>query len=225
MTQSRFEAQKIKAVIFDVDGVLADTEYYQWQGWVEALKPHQKSVSQLQYLKYAGKQGDAIEAELVTDFNLSVAKGTLLSAKEMLIIKWFHEKELKQMPYAKQAVNYFLKKHIKLAAASGSPKKEAQLKLEKTGLLSLLQTVKGGDEVKRGKPFPDIYLHAADALGVDPAFCLAFEDTQYGVEAAKAAGLTCFAVPNEYSQNQDFSKADKVFTNLKEAISFFEKSM
>jgi HAD superfamily hydrolase (TIGR01509 family) len=225
MKQSVFEAKKINAVIFDIDGVLVDTEYYQWLGWVEILKPYHKTITKKQYLKYAGKQGDVIESEIARDLALSFRKGVLLAKKEALLINWFHKKELKPMPYAKQTVAYFLKKGFKLAAASGSPKDEALLKLKRTGLLPLLRSVTGSNEVKRGKPFPDIYLHAAKLLDVNPTFCLSFEDTQYGVEAAKAAGLSCFAVPNEFSQKQDFSKADKVFKNLKEAMLYFESGL
>jgi len=174
-------------------------------------------------LKYAGKRGDVIESELLQDLNLQLKKNTLLAKKEAQLIEWFHKKQLKRMLYAKQAVQFFYKKNIPLAAASGSPKNEATLKLEKTGLLSFFQKVIGGSEVERGKPFPDIYLHATELLKVNPKHCLAFEDTQYGVESAKAAGLTCFAIPNEFSLQQDFSQADMVFTDLREAIAFLTK--
>lgn len=212
---------KVKGVIFDLDGILVDTEYFQWQGWVELLKPHGKSLSQEQYLKYAGKQGDAIESELYSDFQLSLPKNALLDEKQKLLIDWFETKPLACMPYAKEAVEYFQSKNFKLACASGSFKKEAELKLKKAGLLSFLQVVVAGDEVERGKPYPDIYLLAAKKLGLQPEDCVSFEDTQYGVAAAKAAGLVCYAIPNEYSLQQDFSQADGVFSNLQEAVEAF----
>jgi len=209
---------KIEGVIFDVDGILADTEKYQWLGWVEPLKEYNIPLTKKQYFKYAGKQGDAIESELIGDFNLPIKKGVLLTKKEALLIEWFHSKKLNRMKYAKQAVEYFYKRNIKLAAASGSPKSEALLKLDKTGLLPFFHFVTGGNEVKKGKPFPDIYLHAAKSIKLDPNKCLSFEDTRYGVESAKSAGLFCFAVPTEFSMKQDFSKADRIFKSLEEAI-------
>ncbi|MGI8420467.1 MAG: HAD family hydrolase [Candidatus Levyibacteriota bacterium] len=218
MGNKRLQLDALEGIIFDIDGVLVDTEYFQWQGWVEVLTPLGKTVSQMEYLKYAGKRGDIIESELIQDFNLPISKNELLSQKEKLLIEWFHSKSLKLMPFAEEAVQYFQKKRYKLACASGSPRNEALLKLKKTGLFPLFHNVVSGSDVKRGKPFPDIYLHAADSLGLSPATCLAFEDTQYGVESAKAAGLFCFAIPNEFSQKQDFSKADGIFKNLKEAI-------
>jgi beta-phosphoglucomutase-like phosphatase (HAD superfamily) len=67
-------------------------------------------------------------------------------------------------------------------------------------------------------------LLATKKLGLKPKECLAFEDTQYGLESAKSAGLICFAIPNKFSKNQDFSKADKIFKNLKEVIEHFKNS-
>ena len=213
---------EIEGIIFDLDGILVDTEYLHWQGWVKVLKSHAKSMTKKEYLKYAGKQGDAIETELFIDFNLSLPKNALLGKKNELLIDWFATKPLETMPFAKDALEYFHKKHLKLACASGSFREEAELKLKKTGLFSLFQTVVSGDDVERGKPFPDIYLLAAKKLGLKPEQCLSFEDTQSGLTSAKAAGLVCYAIPNEFSQGQDFSQADGVFNNLQEAISSFK---
>lgn len=209
----------IEGVIFDLDGILVDTEYFHWQGWVESLKPHVKSLTKKEYLKYAGKQGDAIESELFIDFNLSLPKNELLDKKNELLIDWFETKPLARMPYAKEALEYFQHKNLKLACASGSFRQEAELKLKKVGLFSFFQAIVSGDDVEKGKPFPDIYILAAKKLGLKPEQCLSFEDTQSGLTAAKSAGLTCFAIPNEFSQGQDFSQADGVFKNLKEAVS------
>ena len=60
-------------------------------------------------------------------------------------------------------------------------------------------------------------------LGLKPSECLAFEDTQYGLQSAKDAGTYCFVIPNEYSERQDFSRADKIFTSFKEVVDFFDK--
>ncbi len=219
MKNPELKLGNLQGAVFDVDGVLVDTEYFQWQGWREVLKPYGKSLTKQQYFLYAGKRGDIIEAELIHDLNLKIDEKTLYLKKEELLFDWINTKQIQLMPNAKDAIKFFLKKKIKVACASGSPKDETRLKLEKTGILTLFQTVVSGSDVKRGKPFPDIYLSTVESLGLNPEKCIAFEDTQYGVSAAKSAGLFCFAVPNEFTQKQDFSKADGVFKNLKEAIS------
>ena len=70
MSKEQIISRLPEAAIFDVDGVLVDTEYFQWQGWVEVLKPLGKSISKEKYFNYAGKHGDIIETELLNEFNL-----------------------------------------------------------------------------------------------------------------------------------------------------------
>lgn len=213
--------QLIKGIVFDLDGVLVDTEGYQWQGWVEALKPLGISLSKEEYFEYAGKRGDTIESEFIKNYNLKIEKGSLLKQKEKLLLEWFRSEELKLLPYAKEVVEFFINKGMKVAIASGGPKDEVFLKLKRINFYSLFSVITAGGEVKRGKPSPDIYLLSAERLRLKPEECLALEDTQYGLEAAKSAGLTCFAIPGEFSVKQNFSKADKILNNLGEVMKFF----
>jgi len=216
---------QFKGVIFDIDGVLLDTEYFQWQGWVEVLKSLKISLSKKDYFSYAGKRGDIIENELKEKYQLDFKNSELRNKKEKLLMKWLKSRKLKLMPYAKEAVIFFAKnKHIKIAVASGSPKDEVILKLKKANLYKLFSIIVTGSEVEKGKPYPDIYLLTIKKLKLKSQECLAFEDTQYGVESAKSAGLTCFVIPNEYSIKQNFSKADKIFRNLKEVIFYFTQN-
>ena len=212
----------IKGVIFDLDGVLIDTEAYQWKGWVEGLKPLGINLSKEEYFKYAGKTGNIIESELVNNYNLKIEKGSLLKQKEELLIEWFHHEELNLMPHAKEAVEFFVNKKMMVGLASGGPKDEIILKLKRVNLYYLFPVITSASEVKRGKPFPDIYLLSAERLGLKTEECLALEDTQYGLESAKSAGMTCFAIPSEFSIKQDFSRADKIFNSLEEVVEFYK---
>lgn len=211
---------KIKGVIFDLDGVLIDTEKFQWQIWAKVLKSFKISLPKKEYFNYAGKRGDIIASELIIKYSLKTTKSELKKKKEKLSIEWIKTKNIKLMPYAKNAIKFFSKK--KIAVASGGSRKEVILKLKRAKLYSLFKNIVSGNEVKRGKPFPDIYLKTLKKLRLKNDECIAFEDTQYGLESAKYAGLTCFAIPNEFSIKQDFSKADKIFSSLKAVIDFLK---
>src|SRR5258708_2621323 len=103
----KFNQQIIKGVIFDLDGILVDTEYFHWQGWVEVLKQYGKSLSKQEYFNYAGKHGEIIERELMEAFNLSLATNTLLEKKQQFVTEWLETRSLQSMPFAKEAVQYF----------------------------------------------------------------------------------------------------------------------
>ena len=101
-----------------------------------------------------------------------------------------------------------------MAVASSSVRTDIEVILQSLGLLDEFEVIISGDQVKEGKPHPEIFLGAARLLGIEPAHCLALEDTTYGVAAAKAAGMYCIAVPNRFTANQDFDQADLVLDSL-----------
>jgi HAD superfamily hydrolase (TIGR01509 family) len=213
---------KIKGIIFDLDGVLIDTESYQSRAWIEALKTYSISLSEGDLLPYKGKSAEVIENELKKKYRLNIKKRDLVKKRDECILKIYKKEKIKLMPYAKEILAFF-SHHKKLALASTGFQDEVFLKLKKSGLYHYFSVIVSRDDVKRGKPYPDIYLFAAKKLSLKPQQCLAFEDTQYGLESAKSAGLFCFAIPSEYSLKQDFSKADKIFKSLKEVVNFLSK--
>ena len=214
--------KNIKGIIFDLDGLLLDTEYYQWQGWVPFLREHGIELTKEMYLDYAGKRGDAIEDEMVKDFNLNIKKGELINAKEEYLEERLKKEKVPLMPYAKEIVEFFyIHPDYKISVCSGSPKAETLIKLENNGFSKYFDIVVCGDEVERGKPNPDVYLKVIEVMGLKPEECLAFEDTQYGTMAAKSAGAMCFSVPNEYCTKQEYSMSDKVLSSLEDAMEYF----
>jgi beta-phosphoglucomutase family hydrolase len=110
---------------------------------------------------------------------------------------------------------------LPLAIASGSTPAVIGRMLELTGLSSFFDTVVSSVEVARGKPFPDVFVEAARRLGVSPERCLVFEDSQFGVEAAKRAGMYCVAVPTVFGKALPavFRSADLLFEDGQESFS------
>jgi HAD superfamily hydrolase (TIGR01509 family) len=212
---------KIKGVIFDLDGTVLDTEVYQYLGWVEPLKELGIKFTEEEYIKYVGKPSPVIDPLLIRNYNLKIKEGSLLAKKMALLEKWFRTRELEFMPYAREAIDFFHRNGIKLAIASGGSREETTMKLRKKGILSMFDFISSGsDDVKRGKPEPDIYIHSLKGLGLEKGEVIVFEDTRDGMMSAKSAGIKCFVIPNRFTRNQDFSEADRVFPSLKEAVDF-----
>lgn len=105
---------------------------------------------------------------------------------------------------------------VKLAVATSSLRDRAELIMGKIGVTEHFSAAVTANEITNVKPAPDSYLEAARALGVDPALCIAFEDSDVGVQAAKAAGMKVVAVPNEYTKRMDFSPADLIVSSLED---------
>jgi len=218
---------KIKGIVFDLDGVLADTEGWHWQTWVENLKPFGINFSKDDYFNYAGKREDIIGKELTDFYKINLPEEELGNRKKALMKEWIQTRKLYLLPYAKEAVEFFYHiaqtGKIKMAICAGSTKEQTLSKLKKLDLFSYFSAISTGDEVEHGKPAPDVFLLSCKKLELKPEECLAFEDSEYGMRSAKSAGLTCFVIPNEFSVKQDFSQADKVFKNLKELVEFCKK--
>lgn len=215
--------ENIIGLIIDLDGVLFDSEYYQWQGWVIPLREFGIELTKEMYFEYAGKSGKQIDQELIRDFNLNVEIGYLWEKKKKLLEKWFSEKAMPLLSYAREIVEHFIANpQFRVMLCSGGDREEVAMKLTMNDFLKYFPDFVAGNDVARSKPWPDTYVLAAEKLGLRPDQCWAIEDTEYGLEAAKGAGIHCFVIPNEYSVKQNFSKADGIFSSLKDVIDFFD---
>ena len=215
------EIDKIKGIVFDFDGTLVDSDSIHCLAWNLFFKRFGVNFTERDFAQVAGKQVDFIADDLIKKYKLKITKEELIGEKRKITIDYFSKKPPKFMPYAEEAITFFAEHGFKIGLATGNLKELAIKILKKDGLDSFFSVLVDGLDVKQGKPYPDTYLLAAQKLGLEPKKCLSIEDTQYGMESAKSAGFYCFAVPNETSRAQDFSKADKVFSNLREIMEFF----
>ena len=207
----------IRAVVFDLDGVLIDTEGLQYQAWTTALAPLGVALSKDDYLKMAGRQSEVIAQELVESLDLATTATALLQHRTVELDRLLDAAPIRLLPGAVEAVAD-LGRRMPLALATGGSESETRLKVDRVGLAGHFKVVVTRSDVTRGKPHPDVYALAARRLEVAPQDCAAIEDTEYGVAAAKGAGMLCVAVPGEYSKRQDFAKADRVAPTLQDAV-------
>ncbi|CAN1167354.1 (DL)-glycerol-3-phosphatase 2 [Linum perenne] len=210
----------ITHVIFDMDGLLLDTEKFYTEVQEIILARYNKTFDWDLKAKMMGKK--AIEAARVfveeTGISDSLSAEEFLVEREAMLQKMFPTSEL--MPGASRLVKHLHSKGIPICVATGSQKSHFELKTQRHGeLFSLMHHVVRGDdpEVKQGKPSPDIFLAASKRFEggtVDPRNILVFEDAPSGVMAAKNAGMSAVMVPDPRLDAYHHAAADQVITSL-----------
>jgi HAD superfamily hydrolase (TIGR01509 family) len=201
----------ITTVIFDLDGLLADTERLHCSAYQEALRVHGAAVTDDEYADHWVRSGRGI-AEWITDRGLTLDPIALRAHKSRCYLDLLIS-ELRPMEGA-LALLERLHGRKNLALASSSYPDAVEGVLTGLGIGRYFQVIVTGLDVPRVKPAPDIFLAAAERLGVSPAKCVVLEDAEKGVIAASLAGMRCIAIPNQHTRHHDFSKATRICHSL-----------
>jgi len=209
--------QPIRAVIFDLDGVLADSE--PWWNKIDAKLLAEYGIN------YRGEYHQnvvGVSYRLAVEFYKN-AFGLSVSTEEMMrrrgeIATEFFVNRIDLFPNTKGVVEELQQMNLRLAVATSSVSASACPFLDRHGLTSLFDVIVTGDEVGRGKPAPDIYLRVSEELGVAADACLVVEDALPGVAAAKAAKMHVAAIPDtRFVDPAEYEKqSDYVLRSLKE---------
>ena len=210
------------AIIFDMDGVVADTESLFLQAIDNvfnqefSITPTKDSPSWFDHVR--GHRDDEIYAYLLQHYNLHSNLQTLTRK----ISETYHcqlENRVNPMPGCLELIEK-LKGNYRLALATASYRADAEIILKKFRIKEVFEVIITGDDIKKGKPNPEIFLLAAERLRLTPRDCLVIKDSENGVTAAKSAEMQCIAVINGLNSNTDFSKADLVLNSLKDAYPY-----
>ncbi len=177
----------MNGVVFDFDGVLADSEPISWQAWADVLAPHGFEISEQDVIACSGTTSRDTYAHFAQRGDLPEYQHVLEAVDERR--RHAYKTDLRSFPDAVNAVQGLAMVGVPLAVASSSSRFNLDAKMEVLGLRRYFDFTVAGDEVLRGKPSPDLYSAAVEALGIDPATSLAVEDTVIGADSAAAAGL------------------------------------
>ncbi|MFN2149397.1 MAG: HAD family hydrolase [Anaerolineales bacterium] len=212
----------IRAIIFDLDGLMVDSEPIALEVWREVLQPFGVHLSAEVYSRVIGLEPRRGAGMMIDEFNLP------LTVEALLETYWKHrtavmERRIQPQPGLLEVVDTFEEKGYRLGVASNSPSFYVRRILAAIRLDERLVCAVGSDQVGSGKPAPDVYLAAAHCLDVPPQVCLAIEDSPAGVSAACAAGMRCVAIPNPELHHGDFSQADAVFDSLTDFYKFLAR--
>ncbi|MGB8779836.1 MAG: HAD family phosphatase [Candidatus Bathyarchaeia archaeon] len=199
----------IKAVLFDMDGVIAETEHVHVEAEKQTLLKYGVQITEDELHRYTGTTAKQMFMELIAKYKLDTTFEQIFNEKEEIMFKLL-EMDAQPVKGVIELICELKKKHVKLAVASSSHRRLVQYVLRKLEITRLFDSIISAEDVAHGKPDPEIFLMSAKRLKVSPAECLVVEDARLGVEAAKEAGMKCLGYRNPHSGNQDLSKADIV---------------
>jgi HAD superfamily hydrolase (TIGR01509 family) len=204
----------VRAVIFDIDGLLVDSEASWFQAGVEFMQQHGKTWTEDDHQLNMGSAPAQWAQYIREHFGLALSPQVIQAAVTGLVSQQYEE-SLPLLPGAIQAVRVAASAY-EVALASGSPPELINRVVSLTRLERFLKATVSGSDVTRGKPAPDIYFEAAHRLGVPPKQCVGIEDSANGIASVKAAGMFCIAVPTPaYPVPQEIlDSADRVLSSL-----------
>ena len=203
----------IKAVIFDVDGLLLDSEPIWSLADRELLKRRGIDYRDELKTRIVGK-GQVESAQNIKDYYQLRDPIDELVTERRKILNELLKANLRLMPGAQKLIDLLAKNNFRLAIASSQSKEIIDLIIKSFALGEKFSVIVYGDEVVRGKPEPDIYLLAAERLAIWPEEALVLEDSNNGAIAAKKAGMKVIVIPNQYNRGQAFPLADLVVESL-----------
>lgn len=208
----------IKAFIFDMDGVIIDSEPVHREIEQSLFRECGINVSEGEHLGFIGSTSHYMWDKLRKKHNLSNTLEELVERNRVIYLDHLNSDEtVKPIEGVGELIKELHEKGIKLAVASSSPINVIETVVNTFKLKDYFDILVTGDEVTKSKPEPDIFLHAAEKLGVKPENCIVIEDSSNGVKAAKKAGMKCIGYKNLGSGDQDISTADFIVNSLHQA--------
>jgi HAD superfamily hydrolase (TIGR01509 family) len=206
----------IKGVLFDMDGVLLDSEEFITEAGILMFKEKGFDVKESDFKPFTGMGENRFLGGVAEKYGIPFNQEKDKARAYSIYGRISHGK-LKPLPGVREFIEKCRQKKLKLAVATSADEVKMRINLKETGLSEkLFDVLVNGLEVQHKKPHPEIYLLAAKRLGLNPATCLVVEDAISGMKAAKAAGCKCLAITSSFSA-EDFKDADWIIRDLSEA--------
>ena len=215
----------IKAVLFDMDGLMIDTESLATEAFIHSAKKQGYDMTKEETLLVLG-----FTTKSIYEFWENYFKNSDVSGKQLVDDHYKYIENIlfttgpRKMPYIEELLKYLKESNYKVAVASSSNMNHIINNMEKTGLKKYIDEFASGAEVENGKPAPDVFLLAAERLGVKPEECLVLEDSKAGVLAGSSAGAKVIMVPDMFKPDEECKERTyRIVGNLGEVISVLEE--
>lgn len=212
----------IRALIFDMDGLMVDTEPLYWDVERRLAAQHGKTLADATLRRMMGRSRLESMAIFAADCGItSPCVEDLLAAREEMMLALFAQ-GVTPLPGLQDILRQFASR-LRFAVATSSPKKFADILLPALGVDHHFEFVQTGDDVTNGKPDPEIYLKTISRLGLQPAECVVLEDSRAGATAGHRAGCHVIAIPTHLTASEDFSFAPARVASLTEAAAEIDR--
>ncbi|WP_248723319.1 HAD family phosphatase [Seonamhaeicola sp. ML3] len=207
----------LKAVIFDMDGVIIDSEPMHHKAYHDMFDEVGIEVSSELYESFTGQSTINICKRLVEHFNLEASPETLVALKRKHYKQFFETNfDLTLIEGVLELIQDYHRNGLTLVLGSSAAMTSINQIFDRFDLNQYFKAKLSGADLKESKPHPEIFIKAAEASGFKPEECMVIEDSTNGIKAANNAGIYCVGFDSFHSKNQDYTKANKVITDFKE---------
>lgn len=211
---------KLKAVLFDMDGVIVDTERLNRKAYFAMFQFFKIPVDENLYKTFVGRSTDSVCQELIDRFNLTDINKSQLLAKKREIFKdlFDNDPEFDLIPGVRDLIENYYKNGLKLVLASSARLETIQMVFDRFNLNHMFVAKISGTDLKESKPHPEIFEKAAVMSGELPENCVVIEDSTNGINAAYRAGIFVVAYKSQHSYNQDYTNANLVIEDYRQIM-------
>lgn len=207
----------LKAVLFDMDGVIVDTEPLHYKAYFGMFNEVGAQVSDEMYMTFKGKSTYEVCEKVCSHFNLNQNPHNLIKIKRRIFKElFFKDSGLELIDGVLEIIKDYHENGLKLVLASSASMLTIDNVFEKFNLNQYFSAKFSGAELEKSKPHPEIFIKAANSTGYSNSECVVIEDSTNGILAANAANIFCVGYKSEHSQDQDYSKANHVINDFKE---------
>ena len=207
----------LKAVLFDMDGVIVDTEPLHRQAYFQLFQDLGIEVSNELYASFTGASTKKVCQTLVEKYQLENAPEELAIVKRRYFKHYFyHDADFNLLPGVKNLIKNYFENEIKMVLASSASMTTINMVFEKFELEKYFMGKISGDELRESKPNPEIFLIASNIANEPKENCMVIEDSTNGIIAAHSAGIFCTAYKSEHSVGQIYDKANLVISDFSE---------
>lgn len=207
----------LKAVLFDMDGVIVDTEPLHRKAYFQLFDDLGINVSEELYTSFTGASTKKVCNTLIEKFQLNTSQEELALIKRKYFKHYFYtDVDFNLIEGVKELIENYFENNIKLVLASSASMTTINMVFEKFELEKYFIGKISGDELKESKPNPEIFLIAAEIANESKENCMVIEDSTNGILAAHSAGIFCTAYKSEHSINQNYEKANLLISDFSE---------